>query len=227
MTAPRKVRKARKARKRRRGPSNERGAAVILALLIMVLLATIGAALVTLTTTDVLIASSHRHGLEASNAAEAALERALHELASLPDWSAALAAPPANVTATFSETSSFALLPDGRRLELAALTAERQRESDAREGIGAFGADAPRWRLFGHASTARLYGAGDDDPLYLLVWVADDGWDGDGDAERDTNGSVVVHAQAFGARGARRAVEAAVRRSGDGAIERRSWQRVR
>ena len=144
MTAP---------RKRGMGPSNERGAAVILALLIMVLLATIGAALVTLTTTDVLIASSHRHGLEASNAAEAALERALHELASLPDWSAALAPPPANVSATFSETSSFALLPDGRRLELAALTAERQRESDAREGSAAFGADAPRWRLFGHAST--------------------------------------------------------------------------
>ena len=53
-----------------------------------------------------------------------------------------------------------------------------------------------------------------------------DGWDGDGDAGRDTNDSVAGHAQAFGARGARRAVEAAVRRSSDGAIERRSWQRV-
>ena len=210
-----------------RGSSNERGAAVFVALLVMVLLATIGAALVTLTTTDSLIASSQRHGLDASYAAEAALERALHELSSLSDWSAVLAAPPANVSATFSETASFAMLPDGRRLELEAATAERQRESDEREGIGSFGADAPRWRLFGHASTERLYGARADSPLHLVVWVADDGWDGDGDAERDTNGSVVVHAQAFGARGARRAVEAAIRRSSDGAIERRSWHRVR
>src|SRR5687768_12709851 len=120
MIAPRQAGKA---------PSNERGAAVIVALLVMVLLATIGAALVTLTTTDVLIAASHRHGLEASNAAEAALDRALHELAALPDWSAVLRAPPGNVSATFSETSSFAMLPDGRRLELASATAERQRES--------------------------------------------------------------------------------------------------
>ena len=82
----------------RRQPSDDRAAKgrtgagrtnaaprAIVALLVMVLLATIGAALAqTRTTTDVLIASSHRHGLEASYAAEAALERALRELASLP-----------------------------------------------------------------------------------------------------------------------------------------------
>ena len=53
---------------------NERGAAVIVALLVMVLLATIGAALVTLTTTESLIAASHRHGAEAASGAEAALD---------------------------------------------------------------------------------------------------------------------------------------------------------
>ena len=204
---------------------NERGAAVIVALLVMVLLATIGAALVTLTTTESLIAASHRHGAEAASGAEAALERAVHDLSLIPDWSAALTAEPANVVASFSETSAVASMPDGRTVAVATLTAERQRDGDVRAGPAVFGVDAPRWRLFAHAAASRMFGPGPDPPLYVLVWIADDGWDGDGAPDRDANGSVVLHAEAFGARGARRAVEAAVRRSVDGAVEVRSWHR--
>lgn len=204
---------------------NERGAAVVVALLVMVLLATIGAALVTLTTTESLISASHRHGAEAASGAEAALERAMHDLSLMPDWSAALAAEPGNAVASFSETSAVATMPDGRMLAVATLTAERQRDGDARAGPAVFGADAPRWRLFAHAPASRIYGPGPDPPLYVLVWIADDGWDGDGAPDRDGNGSVVLHAAAFGARGARRTVEASVRRSVDGAVEFRSWHR--
>ena len=211
----------------RRLTDDERGAAVIMALLVMVLLATIGAALVTLTMTEVLIASSHRHGLEAANGAEAALERAFGDLATMLDWSSTLAAPPGNAVATFSDTATVATAPDGRRLDLAVLTAERQRESDLVEGPGVFGADAPQWRLFGHTSSERLYGRNDDPPLYLVIWVADDGWDGDGATDRDANGTIVLYAQAFGSRGARRAVQASIRRSADGALELRTWQRAK
>jgi hypothetical protein len=49
-------------------------------------------------------------------------------------------------------------------------------------------------------------------PAYLLVWVADDG-EGDGDPAVDSNGQILVHAEAYGASGACRGVEAAIRRA--------------
>ena len=69
----------------------ERGVAVVVALLMALLVGAIAAALVTLTTTETLISASYRHAQEASYGAEAALERALHDLATMPDWSPALA----------------------------------------------------------------------------------------------------------------------------------------
>ena len=80
--------------------ANDRGVAVVLALLLAVLLGAIAAALLALTTTETSISVSFRHGQEAAHGAEAALERALHDLAAMADWSAALSAPPGNVTST-------------------------------------------------------------------------------------------------------------------------------
>ena len=136
----------------------------------------------------------------------------------MPDWSAVLAAPPANVS-TFNDGAFEPRGPDGRPLDLADLTVERQRESDERDGTGVFGADAPQWRLFAHAPMRDLLPSRRLDlPIYLVVWVADDGVDGDGDAARDVNETILVHAQAFGIAGARRSVEAAVSRSADGVL---------
>ena len=155
---------------------------------IAVLLGAIAAALVALTTTETSISLSFRHAQEASHGAEAALERALHDLAAMGDWSAALATPPANVTSTFDDGETVPRTPAGRSLDLARLTAERQAESDARAGPDVFGADSPEWRLFAHAPLrALLAGPGLDLPLYLVVWVADDEWDGDGDPAVDSN----------------------------------------
>lgn len=72
------------------GPSyaDERGAALILALTATALLTALGGALVTLTTTETMIAARHRDGLQAFYAAEAALERALGELRTTADWEA-------------------------------------------------------------------------------------------------------------------------------------------
>ena len=47
-------------------------------------------------------------------------------------------------------------------------------------------------------------------PAYLLVWVADDGEDGDGDAARDSNSRVMLRVEAYGAAGAHRSIEAVV-----------------
>jgi len=199
--------------------TNDHGIAVVIALLLALLLGAIAAALVALTTTETSISLSFRQAQEVSHGAEAALERALHDLAAMGDWSATLAAPPGNVTSTFDDGETVALTPAGRSLDLAQLTAERQAESDSRAGPDVFGADSPEWRLFAHAPLqALLPGAGLDLPLYLVVWVADDEWDGDGDPAVDSNERILIRAHAFGAGGAERSAEARVGRTGGGDI---------
>src|SRR5512134_1341344 len=125
-------------------PKDERGVAVLIALLMALLIGAVAAALVALTTTETLISASFRQGREAAYGAEAALERALHDLAPMADWSPVLVAPPANLTSSFDDGDVKPRGPDGRTLDLARLTAERQSESDSRDGPALFGADSPR-----------------------------------------------------------------------------------
>jgi hypothetical protein len=196
--------------------SGEKGAALIIALLVAVLLGALAAGAITIAMTDTLIADSHRAAHEAACASEAALDRALHDLAALADWSLALAPPPANVVSTFNDGRTVASAPDGRRLDLIRLTVDRQADSDSRDGPFLAPADRPQWRLYAHAPIADLPVDGPaGPPAYLIVWVADDA-DGDGDPLADGNSQVLVRAEAYGI-GARRGVEAAIRR-GPGAV---------
>lgn len=200
--------------------TNDHGMAVVIALFLALLLGAIAAALVTLTTTENYISLSFRHAQEASHGAEAALERALHDLAAMGDWSAALAAPPGNVTSTFDDGATVPRTPAGRSIDLTQLTAARQAESDAGAGPDVFGADSPEWRLFAHAPLAALLpGIGFDLPLYLVVWVADDEWDGDGNPTVDSNERILVRAHAFGAGGAERSAQATVGRTSGGDLQ--------
>ena len=199
---------------------------MVLALLIALLLSVLGAGLLTLTSTETMIAASYRHAQEASYAAEAALERAFADLAAIIDWSIVVAPPPANVVSSLNDGATSVRLPEGRVVSLAALSADRQRESDDSAGPAMYRADNPQWRLFAHAPIQDLLSSpATAPPLYLVVWVADDGNDGDGDPGRDANGRVMVHAEAFGAGGARRAVEAVIARSGNGVLRVLGWQR--
>jgi hypothetical protein len=202
---------------------NERGAAVVIALVITMLLAVLGAGMLTLTTTETMIAASYRHAQEASYGAEAALERAMTDLATIADWSVVVATP--NVMSSLNDGVSSVRLPDGLTVSVAALSADRQRESDI-SGPAMYRADNPQWRLFAHAPIEDLLSSpATAPPLYLLVWVADDGNDGDGDPTRDSNGRVIVHAEAHGSGGARRGVEAVITRSGNGVLRVHGWQR--
>ena len=72
--------------------SDERGAALVLALAAVVLLTALGTALVLVVTTEARIAASYRDGVQAFHAAEAALERVMLDLAA-DDWAALLGGP--------------------------------------------------------------------------------------------------------------------------------------
>jgi hypothetical protein len=205
--------------------AGERGAAVLVAILIATLLAAMGAGLVALTTSETALGASYRHVHEVTYGAEAGIELALHDLATVPDWSAVLAMPPANRTSTFVDPSSTPTLPDGRTIDLASLTRLRQRDSDVRDGADLYGPDSPQWRLFAHLSLGAVFPAPRPFiPVYLVVWVADDGLDGDGDPTADANRILLIRSEAFGSGGARRGVEVSVRRSSEGILHVLTWR---
>jgi hypothetical protein len=206
--------------------SDQRGAALLITLLMVVVLGALAAGVVTITITETMISGAHRTAQETAYAAEAALERAIHDLATIGDWSPVLALPPGNLTSTFFDGQLSPTAPDGRRLDTPTLTVERQRNSDARDGPLVTASDWPRWRVYAQGSLDRLPTRAPGPPAYLIVWVADDR-EGDGDPGRDTNGQILVLAEAYGTGGARRAVEAVIRRSAPGVVQLLTRRAVR
>ena len=192
-----------------RQTAGQRGAALLTILIVMALLGTVAAALVFVVAAESLTSGNHRLAQSSMYAADTALERAIGGLGVLTDWSGV---PGAGTIAgpDFFDGSPAPRLPDGSVLDLARLAAERQAESDAVYGLSA---NRPVWHLFGRAALDALLPAGMvSTPAYLVVWVADDGDDGDGDPLRDSNGVVMLRAEAFGPSGARRRIDAVVAR---------------
>ena len=178
--------------------------------MITALLGTLGGVLVVLVATETHISANHRDALEALYVADAGIERAIGDLRTLSGWQAVPGASPSSEPSDFRDGEAAPRLSDGTILDLARLTVERQAGSNA---VHPAGPDRPIWRLFAHAPIGRLMPAGViRSPAYVVVWIADDVDDGDGDPLRDSNGVLVVRAEAFGLRGLRRRIEATVAR---------------
>ena len=128
--------------------NDERGVALVLTLMSMVLLLTLGGALAVLTATETTIAASFRDGVEAFYAAEAGIARAVVDLRTA-DWSAAKAG-----TSKSSFTDDTIDLVAARR-DLEAIAATRDWQPYA---YGRFSDMVP-----GAAGNARLS---------VVVWVA-------------------------------------------------------
>jgi hypothetical protein len=206
---------------------DQRGAALLLVLGTCALITAIAASLIVAVSTETLITGSGRAAQETIHAADAGLERTIHDLAAIPDWSVVLASPP-TLMASFDDGAAVGKGPDGRSLSMAALGAERQASSNTTSGPAVFGPDSPVWRLFGHAALAAVLPPGlVAQPAYLIIWVADDGLDVDGDPAKDSNGRILVHVESFGVNGARRSIDAAVSRSGLGAVRLLAWKASR
>src|SRR5262249_52761974 len=91
----------------RRARSGERGVALVVALLAMLVMAAVGAALMLAAATELRITRNFRNSTEALYAADAALERVVDELRAIGDW---------NLLLSGSVRSSFAVgEPHGRR----------------------------------------------------------------------------------------------------------------
>lgn len=215
---------------------DDRGSAVVVALLSLLLLTALGLALTLTTATETAISANQRMGQEAMNAADAAIERAMQDLLTLPDWNRALMG---------TEQSSFVdggpsgtrALPDGTTVNLTELVmlARCGHASSCSAGeIAAnspervWGANNPVWQLYAYGPVSELLPTGTvNSPIYVAVMVGDDPSETDGnplmdgnDASNPGSGVLSLRAEAFGPHGTHRVIEATIARTLSSGLER-------
>jgi hypothetical protein len=194
---------------------DDRGSALVIALIATVLLSALGVGLVMLSNTEGGIASNYRRGSEMLYAADAAVERVVQDLLLVPRWNDILGG---TVQSGFVDGSTNPTTPSGQVLNLAAMTTELQAQADA---TNPWGANNPRWRLFAYGPLAEMAGTGTiQSDAYVVVWMADDPSETDNDPFSDTNGVLTVLAQAIGSGGTLRTVEVTVAKTDTSEIER-------
>ena len=208
---------------------DESGIALIVALMSLLLMSALGAALILTTTTETKIASNYAAAEEGLYSADAGVERSMQDLLTVPDWNTILAGA---TTSAFIDGSSGGsrTLPAGGSLNLTqvvnmancgkldscsaadmtAITADRP-----------WGANNPRWQLYAYSSMNDVIPTGTvNSPYYIVVMVADDAAETDGDPTKDTNGVLAMRAEAFGPSNAHKVIEVTVARTDATELER-------
>lgn len=151
--------------------------ALVTALFASALLMGLGLSVALLGRAETTLASRDRDGRALRQAARAGLGIAAADLRALPAWTgvgapAAVAEVSAIVGSLVDSTLTPAVPWGGPPLDLRALTARLQVESDSAAPSGT----ACPWRLFSYGPIARLVPElGWQNPYYLVVWVADCG----------------------------------------------------
>jgi hypothetical protein len=210
---------------------NECGAALIIAIALLLLLTAIAGAVAVASRTEVLIVGNVRQGREMLYAAEGAAALVVRDLGMAVDWNTVLTGAAAS---SFTDGAAIGsrTVPGGDTVVLCcgstSLTDEVQRRA---RGGRSWGSDTPVWQMFAWGPVNSWLPAGRiDSPLYVVAWIADDPDDGDGNPYVDTNGFLELHVHALGTRGGRRVVEAIVERPAGGSLADtmvRGWRDVR
>jgi hypothetical protein len=205
--------------------NDQRGAALVVALMTIVLMVALGSALVLLTVTETRIAGYQRSGSEALHAADGAIALVLEELAA-DDWSTVLAGS--------NQSSLVDGAPDGIRDTAAGRLDLGQLTRTVRADAARWGSNAPLWQPYAHGAMRSLAAA--DSDMYVVVWVGDDpaecdrrpDLDGGACDDRPNPGAGVLAllAHAYGPLGAYRAVEVTVAMDGP-RLRMFSWREVR
>lgn len=209
--------------------SEERGAALIVALMAMVLVMAIGAGLILSSSSESMVAANFSVAAGAKYAADAMLERLLGDLAATANWTDI---PSGMLASGFVDGSpGLRTLADRRIIDLNEVrnrancekpTACSAADLDAITTERSWGALNPRWVLYAHGPLPTLIGGrAADAPFYVVGLVADDPTDNDGDPGHDGVSTgppnpgrqvLVLRAEAFGPRSAHHVVEATVAR---------------
>jgi hypothetical protein len=228
--------------------NSSRGIALVLAILVTSFLTAIGLGLALIVMMDRLATGNLRGSVAMLYAADAIIELAARDVSRLDDWNAALTGQ-SRSTFTDGEPSGSRPIPGGGTLDLTAATNQlncgraascSDAQMDANSKERPWGPNNARWRLYAFGPMGNIAQFARPADCYLLVWVADDPREEDGDALSDANegepghGILRLRAEAYGAAGSRRAVEAElVRRCLPEAeacrprIRVQSWQELR
>ena len=220
--------------------SDERGVALIVALMSMMLMMALGLALVLTTMTETRISANYREGNEVLYAADAAIERVMQDLLTVPDWNTVLA--DGGTTSAFIDGApGVRTLADGTTIDLSEATnvvrcgaiacvdADITAITDDRP----WGANNPRWQLYAYGPMSDMLPTDTiNSRVYVVVWVADDPSENDGDPQEDGGAAVDANAvnpgggvlsllaHAYGPEGTRRVVEVTIARTDTTEIER-------
>jgi Tfp pilus assembly protein PilX len=208
---------------------DERGVAMIIALMSVLLLTALGLGLLMTTATEATITGNYRDNGESLYAADAGMERVMQDLLTVPDWNRVLQG---EVQSSFVDgtPSGTRTLPGGGSIDLSAATnllncnktsACTSAEMNASTAERPYGANNPRWKLFGYAPLANVLETGTVlSPMYVAVWVGDDPGEVDNNADADSNGVLLLRAQAFGPAGATNVIEITLARTDSAQLER-------
>jgi hypothetical protein len=214
---------------------DERGVALIVALMAMLLLTALGLALTLTTMTETKISGNYAKGAETLYAADAALERVMQDLLTVPDW---------NKILDGTERSSFVdglpagirNMPNGEKLDLTKATnyvrCGKTTCVDPDDLVAVtderpWGQNNPRWQLLAYGPINDMIETETvNSPVYIVVWAADDPSETDnkptvdGDVNLDTSfttnpgkGVMLLLAHAYGPNGTRRVIDATVART--------------
>lgn len=226
----------------------EDGIALIVALMAMMLLMALGLTLVMTTTTETKISGNYSQGTEALYAADAAVERVMDDILTVPDWNEILKG---NVRSSFIDGSPSGVktLPDGSKLDLTKATNLLdcgKVDGCSDEDLNAFtddrpwGLNNPRWQLYAYGPVADMLPTDTiNSKDYVVVWIADDPSETDNNPSMDGQpgvncdagnnpscsvnpglGVLAMHAEAYGPGGAKRVIEVTLARTDTTEIER-------
>ena len=173
---------------------DESGVALIISLMSMMLLVALGMALILTTMTETKISANYREGTEALYAADAAVERVMQDLLTVPDWNNILNG---TVTSSFVDgaASGTRTLPDGTTMSLTEatnmvrcgkVTACSDAELNAVTDERPWGLNNPRWQLYAFGPLSDLLPTETiNSRNYVIVWVADDPSENDNNPLQD------------------------------------------
>ena len=175
----------------------EDGIAMVIAMIAMLLMTALGVALVLTTSSETMIAHNFRNGQEALYAADAAIERAMDDVLTVPDWNKLL---DGSTQSAFVDgaPSGQRTLPDGSTIDLtqALNMANCQKLTCSAADLTAisserpWGVNNPVWRLYGYGNLRDMLPATDtiNSSYYVMVMVGDDPSDNDGNPLLDGGG---------------------------------------
>ena len=229
----------------------EKGMTLVAVLIATGFFSTVALGLALVVSTSLRADANYSDAVVMLNVADAGLELAAHDLALEADWNLVLSGLKQG-RFTDGSPSGTRSIPIGGTVNLTAQsnllncgkpTPCTSAQMDTSSIDRPWATNNPRWQPYFFAPLPLLGAFMRDVPLYLIVWVADDGSEVDGNPLQDGltiadpgRGVVRIRSEVFGASGARSAVEALVIRVcwAENMLERclpgvrvQSWREVR